>query len=113
MLSQCNDNFKLGQCSFGMSEDKRNCARSVFFNKFGFPYSYTIESSFGVYKNRNINEVDMMRMGEDICSTANHFVSLLIDRKSSKLTELLDSVRSIRMDRLANDPQDNSDSDYD
>ena len=70
LMSKRNDSFKLSQCSYEIDNSKKNCARSVFYNKLGFPYSYTIESSFGIYNGCPINEKDMLQVGEDLCTTA-------------------------------------------
>ena len=66
LMSKRNENFKLNQCSYEINPDKKYCSRSVFFSKLGFPYSYTIESSFGIYNNKNINETDVVQVGEDL-----------------------------------------------
>ena len=36
LMSKRNDNFKLSQCSYEIDNSKKNCARSVFYNKLGF-----------------------------------------------------------------------------
>ncbi len=50
-----NPDFSVKQSSFQIEANKKHCARSVFFERLGFPYSYTIESSFGIYNHRKIN----------------------------------------------------------
>jgi cytosolic carboxypeptidase protein 2/3 len=60
LMSRRNPSFKLGQCGYELENAKKNCARAVFFNKLGFPYSYTIESSFGIYNEKPINEKDIL-----------------------------------------------------
>lgn len=76
--------FNLQQCSYELPLNKRNCARSFFFNKLGFPYSYTIESSFGIYNNKKINENDILQVGEEICTSIIKFVTLLTKKTNSK-----------------------------
>jgi hypothetical protein len=68
-MSKRNGNFKLDQCNYEVQAYKKNCSRSVFFTKFGFPYSYTIESSFGIYNDKHITSSDVTKIGEDLCLT--------------------------------------------
>jgi len=80
MIGKRNPDFNLKQCSFEIEAQKKNCSRAVFFSKFGFPYSYTIESSFGIYRDRCITETDISKMGEDICQTTIDFITLLLQK---------------------------------
>jgi hypothetical protein len=89
MISKRNADFNLTQCSFEIESQKKNCSRAVFFSKFGFPYSYTIESSFGIYRDRRITEIDVTRMGEDVCQVAVDFITLLLQKPERQELELL------------------------
>jgi hypothetical protein len=114
MLSQANANFNLQQCSYDIDSSKKNCARSVFFHRLGFPYSYTIESSFGIYRGRCVNEVEMMKVGEDICQTTFGFINLLLLKKNEgKLKEMISDVRRSGLEMYNTNQGENSDSDYD
>ena len=87
----------MAQCSYEVSPQKKHCARAVFHSKFGFQYSYTIESSFGVYNGRRVNEKDMSKMGSDICETALQFIRLVsADKEKDKysLNEVLTLMRN-------------------
>lgn len=74
LISKCNHAFNLNQCNYRIDSQKKNCARSIFYNKFNFSYSYTIESSFGLYRERRINEKDVLKMGEDIFIATLEFI---------------------------------------
>lgn len=79
-----NKDFNFGQCSYEISPQKKHCARSVFLERLGFHYSYTIESSFGIYGGRNINENDMVKMGKSICEATLDFLKLLVNPSKIK-----------------------------
>lgn len=87
----------MAQCSYEVSAQKKHCARAVFHSKFGFQYSYTIESSFGVYDGRRVNQKDMIKMGSDICEAVLHFIRLVsADKEKDKfcLNEVLSLMRN-------------------
>lgn len=48
LISKKNNNFKLSQCSYLLPIEKKNTARSIVFKNLGIPFTYTIESTFGI-----------------------------------------------------------------
>ena len=50
LLGKKNQNFSLNQCSYVLKPNKKNTARSVIFYNFGIPFTYTIESTFGIMR---------------------------------------------------------------
>lgn len=112
LISKKNPDFSVQQSSYEISPQKRHCARAVFHSKFGFHYSYTVESSFGVYGGRRINEKDMLKMGGDICETVQQFVRMVTaekDKDKHCLAELLAVMRNEYVGKHQ-DPFDDSDS---
>jgi allophanate hydrolase subunit 2 len=70
----------------------------VFLHRFGFNYSYTIESSFGLYRGKRVNEEDMLKVGEDILSSVVDFANMLVESKEkcfivAPLKEILTCVK--------------------
>lgn len=40
-----------------ISPDKKNTSRSLLFYQYLIPFVYTIEASFGIMRNKNVNEL--------------------------------------------------------
>lgn len=70
MIAKKNYNFKLSQCSYVLHPEKKNTARSILFYNMGVPFTFTIESTFGVMNEKNTTTDDFLRMGEDIALSA-------------------------------------------
>jgi len=51
LIEKIDPKFRYYSCSFTISEDKKTTARAVMLNQLKIPYSYTIESSIGLFYN--------------------------------------------------------------
>ena len=76
-------------------------------------YSYTIESSFGLYRGRRITEKDVLKIGEDIFYSTVDFIELLLEQKE-KLTQLKEVLAKMKEEVIEiEDRQGRYDSDSD
>ena len=71
LIARKNENFKLGQSSYKINNDKKNAARSVVLNQLRVPFTYTIECTFGVMNDKPVCEEEMVKVGQDIAQAAN------------------------------------------
>lgn len=88
----------------------------MFFNKMGFPYSYTIQSSFGIYQNRCVNEKDMIKIGSDIFQTTLQFIQLLtLPKQKEHCTQyiLRELIENMKKELVQNFNHEHYDSDSD
>lgn len=54
IIEKINQSFRYYSCSFHISETKRSTARAVAFSQLKVPYSFTVESSVGLFYNPQI-----------------------------------------------------------
>jgi methyl coenzyme M reductase subunit D len=59
-----------------MKPNKRKTARAVAFRNFGIPFTYTIESTFGVMRDKQVLVEDFIKIGEDVLKVSNDFLSM-------------------------------------
>lgn len=63
LLARKNENFKIGQSSYNINNDKKSAARSVVLNHLRIPFTYTIECTFGVMNDKSIGEDEIIQVG--------------------------------------------------
>ena len=74
LLAKKNHNFSLNQCSYVLKPCKKQTARWVMFKNCGVPFTYTIESTFGVMRDKAVVSDDFIQIGEDIATSAYEFL---------------------------------------
>lgn len=55
LLARKNENFNLEQCSNMIKPDKKNTIRGLLYYQYLLPFVYTVEASFGIMRNKNVN----------------------------------------------------------
>ena len=63
LIARKNYGFKLSQCSYVLHPEKKNTARSIVFYNMGVPFTYTIESTYGVLNEKNAVSDDFIKIG--------------------------------------------------
>lgn len=58
LIEKCDPRFRFYSCSFMISEEKKKTARAVMLNQLKIQYSYTIESSIGLFYNPSIMKTE-------------------------------------------------------
>ena len=74
LIAKKNSNFSLKQSSYSINPDKKFAARSMFFNSFNIPFTYTIETTFGVFKDKPAEVADFLQIGADIAECSFDFL---------------------------------------
>ena len=64
--------------------EKKSTARSVIFYNLGVPFTYTIESTFGLMNQKNVKSDDFIQMGYDIGVCANQFLHTAVIKDISQ-----------------------------
>lgn len=82
-MAKRNPDFKLDQCSYVLHPEKKHTARSVIFFNLGVPYTYTIESTFGIMNGRTVTTDDFIRIGYDVGVCASDFLHTVVIKDSS------------------------------
>lgn len=87
--------FNLEQCSAVIKADKKNTARSLLFNSFAVPFSYTIECSFGIMNGKQVGIDEFLSIGSDIATASMEFISnyLLKEKSTENSLELLEQIK--------------------
>lgn len=107
LMSEQTEMFRYFSCNFRVSKSKRKAARAVVASEFGIPYSYTFETSFHFYFNKQrqtvmLMPVDYLLLGELLIKTLSEFDILLeIDQlRQDDRSSLRNVKRGIRLERV-------------
>lgn len=75
--------------------DKRNTVRGLLFQYFLLPFVYTIEASFGIMRDVNVNEDVYLKFGENIVEVVEEFmIKYVPSDKSTEVVSILESIKT-------------------
>ena len=84
MISKSTTHFKTSCCSYTINKYKENAARSILYRRFKIPFSYTLETSYGVGDaNQTLTILDFVGIGRAIASATCNFMKYLNAREDT------------------------------
>ena len=100
LVQKINSSFRYYGCSFGISEEKKTTGRGVLFYQLKIPYTYTIESSIGLYYNfeekitAEFEQKAWAKMGSDIGTGLSQFIVMEQEYEAAMREKLLARQRA-------------------
>ena len=74
--------------------DKKNTVRNLMLTQYLIPFVYTIEASFGIMRDRNVNQNEYIQFGSDLVDVTEDFLlKYLIGEKNIETSAVLDSIK--------------------
>ena len=74
--------------------DKKNTVRNLMLTQYLIPFVYTIEASFGIMRDRNVNQNEYIQFGNDLVDVTEEFLlKYLMGEKNIETSAVLDSIK--------------------
>lgn len=74
--------------------DKKNTVRNLMLTQYLIPFVYTIQASFGIMRDRNVNQNEYIQFGSDLVDVTEDFLlKYLIGEKNIETSAVLDSIK--------------------
>ena len=74
--------------------DKKNTVRNLMLTQYLIPFVYTIEASFGIMRDRNVNQNEYIQFGSDLVDVTEDFLlKYLMGEKNIETSAVLDSIK--------------------
>ena len=74
--------------------DKKNTVRNLMLTQYLIPFVYTIEASFGIMRDKNVNQNEYIQFGNDLVDVTEEFLlKYLMGEKNIETSAVLDSIK--------------------